>query len=152
MINYLVENQWRWNECCLPIKRYPNKSSKQNQEEYLFQIVSCEEMGDSNEERIKIMMDKPFPFEPGTGFIWHKSWNLPELTIEIPIEELEYLSAEYKEIGCQIMAVYPVKNGSSYYLNEVKLEGMNDKKLTESSQTFRYLKFAETSFNHNVNI
>lgn len=86
-------------------------------------------------------MDKPFPFEQGTGFIWHKSWNLPEITFDLSLEELEYLSAEYKELGCEVMAVYPVKNGSSYFLNEVTLEGANVKKINEQSITFKYLKF-----------
>ena len=49
------------------------------------------------------------------------------------------------------MAVYPVKNGSSYYLNEVTLEGISEKKITDSSLVFKFLKFGETSFNHNVN-
>ena len=49
------------------------------------------------------------------------------------------------------MAVYPIKYGNSYYLNEVALEGSWQKVVTEPVFSFKFLKFSETSFNHNVN-
>ena len=85
MLSYLVDNQWKWSDCSLPIKRHlQNTRSK---EEYLFQIINCEEDCGSHEEKVKIIMDKNFTFEEGTGFIWHKSWNLPEIGVSLSEEE-----------------------------------------------------------------
>lgn len=134
----------------MPIKRHLQNT--RCKEEYLFQIINCEEECDNYEEKVKILMDKNFTFEDGTGFIWHKSWNLPEIGICLAEEEFEYLNSQYKEIRCEIMAVYPVKNGNSYYLNEVPLEGCCNKTITEPTATFKFLKFMETSFNHNVHL
>ena len=39
MINYLVDDNWKWNQCYLPIKRYSRQGPKHSQSEYLFQII-----------------------------------------------------------------------------------------------------------------
>ena len=55
--------------------------------------MNCEETADPQDEKVKITMDKSFPFESNTGFVWHKSWNLPKITVNLSQEELEYLSS-----------------------------------------------------------
>ncbi len=76
MINFVIENDWKWNHCRLPIKR-SERHSKRKEEQYFYQVISSDDTGPINEEKIKIGLDRPFPFEPETGFVWHKSWNLP---------------------------------------------------------------------------
>jgi len=82
MINFVIENDWKWTHCRLPIKRC-EKKGKKVEEEYFYQVINSEDTGLVNESKIKVNLDKPFPFEPQTGFVWHKSWNLPEITVAI---------------------------------------------------------------------
>jgi hypothetical protein len=72
------------------------------------------------EDRIRVELDRPFPFEPDVGFVWHKSWNLPEIVVQV-VDDLEAFQG--KQLFCEIMAVYPAKYSNAYYLNEIVLEG-----------------------------
>jgi hypothetical protein len=113
MLTFVKENNWRWNHCKLPIKR-SDRSPKRKQEEYFYQVINSSDSGPIKEDKVRIVLDRPFPFEPDIGFVWHKSWNLPEIVVHVG-GELE--SPRNKQLFCEMMAVYPVKHTNTYYLN-----------------------------------
>ena len=143
-------------DCNLTIKR----ASKKNQNQ-VFEIleseytIQLEEDGSEAELNIEISMEKRINYEEGSGFTWHKSWNIPSIEVKISKRDLNSIKAQLgiTRVYCEITSGYPIRKMVEFYIQEVTVEGETRKEIGSNGVArFSNLKFSETSFNHEVNL
>jgi len=89
-------------------------------------------------------MQKPVLYDEKIGWQWHKSWNIPNISVEL-------LQPLPNKAWAQIFATKLKKEESGKAaLLDVGLKGFAKKDLTKQSVTFAGLKFITTSYYHEV--
>jgi len=94
-------------------------------------------------------MEKTFKYDPKVGWNWHKSWNLPTISIIISVIDNETI----QEILCPsnlYVEIYAVKavfnNLENFHLHDVGLCGQTKAEITDGVGSFTSLKFSTTSY------
>lgn len=98
-------------------------------------------------------MEKKINYEEDSGFIWHKSWNIPSIEVKISKRDLNAIKNQLgiTRVYCEITSGYPIRKMVEFYIQEVSLEGETRKEIGSNGVArFNNLKFSETSFNHEV--
>ena len=98
-------------------------------------------------------MEKEFKWSPDFGWSWHKTWNIPTITVTLAMldkntmQELECPN----NIEVNLYAAKLVTNQSNLiYFSSIPLKGDTCYKFVEGRVTLEGIKFDTTSYNHNV--
>ena len=98
---------------------------------------------------IVIEMEKTFKYDPRVGWNWHKSWNLPTISIILSVIDNETI----QEILCpsnlyvEIFAVKAIFNNlENFHLQDVGLTGLTRTEIIDGVGSFTSQKFSTTSY------
>lgn len=106
--------------------------------------------------RMKVLLDKPFKNNKRLGFNWHKSWNIPKITVKMEgrhlIEKLSekmhlYAFAVKRSHG-SMAAASPALMGGSEIFQSIGLKGQTACELSDEETTLSGLSFSSTSYIH----
>jgi hypothetical protein len=105
--------------------------------------------------KMRVLLDKPFKNNKRLGFNWHKSWNIPKITVKMEgqflIEKLSekmYLHAfaVKRAIGC--LGHLSSMTGPSDVFQSIGLKGQSVCEITDEETTLSGLSFSSTSYIH----
>ncbi|CAD8083039.1 unnamed protein product [Paramecium primaurelia] len=92
---------------------------------------------------LKIDTERELQFSNDLGWNWHKSWNIPNLSIKLQLEDED--TSQQIDCQAQLMAVKLNQNG---VYEEVGLEGVTQQDLVDGKAFFSGVKFNSTTYNH----
>ncbi|CAD8117211.1 unnamed protein product [Paramecium sonneborni] len=92
---------------------------------------------------LKIDTERELQFSNDLGWNWHKSWNIPNLSIKLSLENED--TSQWIDCQAQLMAVKLKQDG---LYEEVGLEGVTQQELVDGKAFFSGVKFNSTTYNH----
>ncbi|CAD8113324.1 unnamed protein product [Paramecium sonneborni] len=92
---------------------------------------------------LKIDTERELQFSNDLGWNWHKSWNIPNLSIKLQLENED--TPQWIDCQAQLMAVKLKQDG---VYEEVGLEGITQQDLVDGKAFFSGIKFNSTTYNH----
>ncbi|CAK83809.1 unnamed protein product (macronuclear) [Paramecium tetraurelia] len=92
---------------------------------------------------LKIDTERELQFSNDLGWNWHKSWNIPNLSIKLHL--LNEDTPSWIDCQAQLMAVKLKQDG---LYEEVGLEGVTQQDLIDGKAFFSGVKFNSTTYNH----
>ncbi|CAK57968.1 unnamed protein product (macronuclear) [Paramecium tetraurelia] len=93
--------------------------------------------------RLKIDTERELQFSNDLSWNWHKSWNIPNLSIKLQLEDED--TPQWMDCQAQLMAVKLNQDG---VYEEVGLEGVTTQELVDGKAFFSGVKFNSTTYNH----
>ncbi|CAD8194753.1 unnamed protein product [Paramecium octaurelia] len=92
---------------------------------------------------LKIDTERELQFSNDLSWNWHKSWNIPNLSIKLQLEDED--TPQWMDCQAQLMAVKLNQDG---VYEEVGLEGVTTQELVDGKAFFSGVKFNSTTYNH----
>ncbi|CAD8190796.1 unnamed protein product [Paramecium pentaurelia] len=92
---------------------------------------------------LKIDTERELQFSNDLGWNWHKSWNIPNLSIKLHLQNED--TPQWMDCQAQLMAVKLKQDG---LYEEVGLEGITQQELVDGKAFFSGVKFNSTTYNH----
>ena len=148
-----AKKEWIWHPNIYDLKTTTLDSTQiWNCSPYVM-ICSYQVTEEDPEIIVAIEMEKVFKWNKQFGWNWHKTWNIPTITISLTI--LDKFSMQELEcplnIEVNIFAVKLVANQANIiYFSAVPLKGDATYKFVEGRVVIEGVKFDTTSYNHNV--
>jgi len=112
--------------------------------------------------RTSVDTSKPFLYDEKLGLYWHKSWNIPTMTITVNVQSITiFFKIRDKRtqkqmrlpegLSAQLYAVKltKLKDGKEV-LQDLGLRGIPYKHIEQNAAEFAGLKFITTSYYHEV--
>jgi len=100
-------------------------------------------------------LERPFMYNPEVGWNWHKSWNLPNISINLKITDPKTKTPILPpaDLKAQLLAVKVLLNRvEQVKLFDLGLKGSNIQDLSDGACTFSGVKFSSTSYNNEVTL
>ncbi|CAD8132437.1 unnamed protein product [Paramecium octaurelia] len=92
---------------------------------------------------LKIDTEREFQHSCDLGWNWHKSWNIPNISVKLSLKNDE--CAQW--VNCQVQ-LKAVKELQADLFEEVGLEGTTNYELVDGRAFFTGVKFNSTTYNH----
>lgn len=126
---------WEWVPCPFFLKTIP----QQNLTSYI-NLNPFQKSLDS----IVIYFDKPLNYHAKLGWNWHKSWILPELTVQSPCKSPSKRKSFVKVFAVKVGLEY----SENFFLEDIGVKGCSKEDFQQRNTSFRNLKFSTTSYNN----
>ncbi|CAD8099926.1 unnamed protein product [Paramecium primaurelia] len=148
------DKQWEWIPCQYDVKRISKDTETTWNLSPSVQLKIPSDQGQIDPViDLKIEQSRNFIYtnKNGLGWNWHKSWNLPDIGVELEItdpttdEKLAPPGKIYAKIQIVKPTVSPMK---TFHLLEVGVKGNQKMDLENNKCIFSGLKFNTTSYNH----
>jgi hypothetical protein len=148
-----AKKQWVWHPNIYDLKTATVDSTQiWNCSPYVM-ICSFLNSEEDPEVVVNIEMDKEFKWSPDVGWIWHKTWNIPTISLGMTMVDKNTM----QELECPMnieVNLYAAKlvtnQANMIYFSSIPLKGETSYKLVDGRVTIEGVKFDTTSYNHNV--
>lgn len=98
---------------------------------------------------LKVDFVRPFNYDLKLGWLWHKSWNIPSITVALETRDGSKLLRAGVPMAAQVFAVKRVRDeDGSLSLVDLGLKGITCQNLRNGLAQFSALKFLTTSYYH----
>jgi len=147
---FQIPAKWEWLPCNYELKREEKSIETHWSLSPTIQLIGNDQKNPPIMD-ISINLERPFMHNDELGWNWHKSWNLPNLTISIKINDA--ISNDPilppADLKAQLFAVKVLLNKSEQFkLYDLGLKGSTVQDLSEGQCTFSAIKFSSTSYNN----
>ncbi|CAD8111482.1 unnamed protein product [Paramecium sonneborni] len=148
----LEKNIWEWVPCHYDVKRIvKDTQTSWNLSPQISLKIPAENGTIDPVINIKIDQSRPFIYSDNLGWNWHKSWNLPDIGLEMEITDplTNERLAPPNNIYCKLQIVKPIITPmKTHHLLEVGAKGNLKVDMENGKCIFSGLKFNTTSYNH----
>ncbi|CAD8202482.1 unnamed protein product [Paramecium octaurelia] len=143
---------WEWVPCNYDVKRIvKDTQTSWNLSPQISLKIPAENGTIDPIINIKIDQSRPFIYSDNLGWNWHKSWNLPDIGLEMEITDPQTNErlAPPNNIYCKLQIVKPIITPmKTHHLLEVGAKGNLKVDMENGKCIFSGLKFNTTSYNH----
>lgn len=98
-------------------------------------------------------MQRPVLYDEKSGWFWHKSWNIPHISVIVNVSPYTNLQNHYNSsnLYAQVFAAKVTKHEKGRRVfTDIGLKGQSRKEVQGGITSFTGLKFITTSFHHEV--
>jgi len=147
---FQIPAKWEWLPCNYELKREEKSIETHWSLSPTIQLVGNDQKNPPIMD-IHINLERAFMHNEELGWNWHKSWNLPNLTVSIKINDAQTNDPILPpaDLKAQLFAVKVLLNKSEQFkLYDLGLKGSTVQDLSEGQCTFSAIKFSSTSYNN----
>jgi len=141
---------WHWQPTSYYLRRF---NAKPNEEVHVssYQEMSTLLQGQDRELVVSIELSRELEWADNIGWTWHKSWNLPQLSLSLALlnkQKMQEVDLPYKLELTLIAVKVNLSEEGRMFLQEVPLVGNNKTILVNGKAKLNGIKFTSTSYNH----